>query len=48
MSKLNVDALTVDSFTTGDSANMTMTGERCTGCDSTCGIIAPEFSDGCY
>ena len=49
MKKLEVDGLEVESFITEPSALLVAgTIQHCTGCDSTCGIIAPDFSDLCY
>ncbi|HEX8393605.1 MAG TPA: hypothetical protein VF665_14770 [Longimicrobium sp.] len=49
MKKLNVEALAVESFATAKSGPLTpITVQQCTGCDSTCGIIGPNYSDYCY
>jgi hypothetical protein len=37
---LNPEAISVESFDTGDSLSMAMDAMKCTGCPSGCGIIA--------
>jgi hypothetical protein len=49
MKKLELEGLDVESFTTEPQAALVaQTPMYCTGCDSTCGIIAPDFSEICY
>jgi len=39
---LNPEAITVESFETGDSLSMTNGDMKCTGCPSGCGIFPEE------
>ena len=45
---LDVNSIQVESFHTVESKSIAIGPQKCTGCDSTCGIIGEAYSDNCY
>lgn len=45
---LDVNSIEVESVPTVESSTLAIGPQKCTGCDSTCGIIGEAYSDNCY